>query len=450
MPDATNDKPKGVCFAIMGFGKKTDFETGRTLDLDKTYKNIIKPAAEDAGLECIRADEIIHSGVIDVPMYEQLLNADVVVADLSTSNKNAFYELGIRHALRPYTTIIIAEDGMKAFPFDLNHVIVRQYHHLGEDIGYSEVMRFRADLTKAIKEILATHPPKNDSPIYTFFNELTPPALPAKEPRRMRGGMVAEDRAKSLNATPEIFRGGADATPTYNTLMQLVEEAEAGDDFKAAKTLLARIRDIRKAADPARPEDPTVVQRHARATYKSKEPTPLAAYRDAMEILSVLEPETTNDTETLGLWGAIQKNCWNETHERPYLDQAIRAYSRGFYLRNDYYNGINFAFLLNVRAANAASKEEAIADFVQAKRIREEVLKICEPLLARDELSKKEKYWVRASMAEAYAGLGDETNAKVKLDEANAYDPLPWMKDTTDKQLTALKGFLANSPLQNA
>src|SRR4026207_1554588 len=165
---------KGTCFVVMGFGKKTDFETGRTLDLDKSYKNIIKPAVVAAGLECTRADEIPHSGVIDVPMYERLLMADVVIADLSTSNKNAFYELGVRHALRPYTTIIIAEDGMKAFPFDLNHVIVRQYHHLGEDIGYSEVMRFRADLTKAIKEILTNSPPKNDSPIYAFINDLTP------------------------------------------------------------------------------------------------------------------------------------------------------------------------------------------------------------------------------------------------------------------------------------
>jgi len=35
---------KGTCFVVMGFGKKTDFETGRTLDLDKTYKGIIKDA----------------------------------------------------------------------------------------------------------------------------------------------------------------------------------------------------------------------------------------------------------------------------------------------------------------------------------------------------------------------------------------------------------------------
>src|SRR5687767_12034404 len=174
-----SEKPRGTCFVVMGFGKKTDFETGRTLDLDKTYRNIIKPAAQAARLECIRADEIVHSGIIDVPMYDQLLNADVVVADLSTSNKNAFYELGVRHALRPFTTVVIAEDGIKTFPFDVSHVAVRQYHHLGEDIGFEEVMRFREQLTKAIKEIFNKDPRAKDSPVYTFLNDLTPPAMAA-------------------------------------------------------------------------------------------------------------------------------------------------------------------------------------------------------------------------------------------------------------------------------
>jgi hypothetical protein len=53
-----------VCFVIMGFGKKIDLATGRELDLDKTYQNIIKPAVTDAGYECERTDEILHSGVI--------------------------------------------------------------------------------------------------------------------------------------------------------------------------------------------------------------------------------------------------------------------------------------------------------------------------------------------------------------------------------------------------
>src|SRR5678815_3829064 len=132
--------PEGTCFVVMGFGKKTDYQSGRTLDLDKSYRNIIKPAVEEAGLKCIRADEIKHSGLIDVPMYEHLLKADIVVADLSTSNCNACYELGVRHALRPYTTIIIAESQFK-FPFDLGHIVIRQYKHLGEDVGFAEVMR---------------------------------------------------------------------------------------------------------------------------------------------------------------------------------------------------------------------------------------------------------------------------------------------------------------------
>src|SRR5262245_52578987 len=96
-----------TCFVIMGFGEKTDFQSNpqRVLNLNKTYEYIIEPAVKEAGLTCVRADRIIHSTVIDKPMYENLLSADVVVADLSTSNLNAIYELGVRHALRPSTTI---------------------------------------------------------------------------------------------------------------------------------------------------------------------------------------------------------------------------------------------------------------------------------------------------------------------------------------------------------
>src|SRR5690606_3215506 len=148
-------------------GKKTDFETGRVLDLDKSYRNMIKPAVEAAGIKCIRADEIVHSGLIDAPMYEQLLNADVVVADLSTSNKNALYEFVDRHSIRPFTTVVICEDGIKTFPFDISHVAVRQYHHLGEDIGFEEVIRFRKQLTNAITQIMSKDPREKDSPVYT-------------------------------------------------------------------------------------------------------------------------------------------------------------------------------------------------------------------------------------------------------------------------------------------
>lgn len=138
----TSEKTERKCFVIMGFGIKTDFATGRKLDLNKSYKLLIKPVVEKKGLKCIRADEILHSGSIDFQMYKELYEADLVIADLSTANVNAFYELGIRHAFRKHTTIIISEDKY-AYPFDLNHIKITSYTHLGEAIDYEEVLRFQ-------------------------------------------------------------------------------------------------------------------------------------------------------------------------------------------------------------------------------------------------------------------------------------------------------------------
>ena len=162
-----------TCFVIQGFGKKTDFTDGRVLDLDASYA-IIKEAVEAAGLACIRADEIAHSGTIDVPMYQYLHQADLVIADLSTYNINAAFELGVRYGLRARATIIVAEEQFKN-PFDVGHIAIRRYKHLGEDIGAKEAKRFRDDLKQAIGDIMAKG--ATDSPVYTFLQELTPPGM---------------------------------------------------------------------------------------------------------------------------------------------------------------------------------------------------------------------------------------------------------------------------------
>ena len=108
---------KKTCFVIIGFGPKVDHETGRTLDLDKTFTKLIQPVFTDLNFDCFRAKEIRHTGIIDFPMYEWIYKADIVVADISTLNANAIYELGVRHALRPYTTIVISENQLK-YPFE--------------------------------------------------------------------------------------------------------------------------------------------------------------------------------------------------------------------------------------------------------------------------------------------------------------------------------------------
>ncbi|MGH9929595.1 MAG: tetratricopeptide repeat-containing protein [Pyrinomonadaceae bacterium] len=460
MSSATSEKSKGKCFVVMGFNKKTDFESGRTLDLDKSYRNMIKPAVEAAGLECVRADEIVHSGLIDVPMYQQLLEADVVVADVSTSNRNAYYELGVRHALRPYTTVVICEDGAKTPPFDINHIVIRQYHHLGEDIGFDEAMRFRGELTKAIVDIWEKAPEeKQDSPVYRFIERLTPPSVAAEA----AGNATAA--ALKAGATPRLkaddVPGDETMTKTHSMLMQQVDEAQKRGDFVTAKTLLSSIRQMMKLQAPAKPEDPYIVQRLALVSYKSKFPTEQEGLQEARELLKTMDPATSNDTETLGLWGAVHKRLWYLTKDRTNLDEAVRGYARGFYLRNDYYNGINLAYVLNERAAaEAAEPAEAITDFILARRVRKEVLQICEAGLADNSISTSDaseqareqyqnsKYWVLATMAEACFGLGDDAKGEEWLAKANAAASKPWMQGTTNEQIAKLKSLLADSPLK--
>ncbi len=413
------------CFVVMGFGEKTDYKTSRVLDLDKTYKHIIKKAVEDAGLVCIRADEIPHSGTIDVPMYEQLLDADLVIADLSASNLNAVYELGIRHALKPYTTIVIAEDQF-ASPFDVNHILIRTYRHDGKALDIDVVEKFRAELKDAIQAIMSNN--RVDSPVYTFL-PLTPPARGAAPP---------------APSAPAPTTGVAAAQQTsLAALMEGVREAKRDKDFPTAIALL-------KSARKIAPNDAFVAQQLALCTYKSKRPDEAKALEDARTILAELDPLHSNNAETLGLWGAIHKRMFALSKDRKALDAAVFAYEKGYRLLADYYNGINWAFLLNMRA-HVSEPADAIADFVLARRTREDVLKICTEkfdALKDSEETREERYWLLATMAEAALGVGDEALSAQYLDQAAKLAAGTWMADSTNEQLPALRAYLADSPLK--
>jgi hypothetical protein len=130
--------------------------------------------------------------------------------------------------------------------------------------------------------------------------------------------------------------------------------------------------------------------------------------------------------------------------DRNALDIAITAYERGFYLKNDYYNGINFAYLLNVRAA-ASTGDDAVADRVWASRIRMQVIPICETLLKEPELKPAERYWITATMAEACYGVGDQTRYENLMADARAIAPESWMVTSTLEQIAKLKDLLLNA-----
>src|SRR5918995_63982 len=106
-----------ICFALMPFGQKRDI-TGTLINFDSIYKALIAPSIEEAGLQPLRADEEVAGGIIHKPMFERLILCEYAVADLTTANANVFYELGVRHAVRPWSTVLLFAEQSR-LPFDV-------------------------------------------------------------------------------------------------------------------------------------------------------------------------------------------------------------------------------------------------------------------------------------------------------------------------------------------
>jgi hypothetical protein len=377
---------------------------------------------------------IIHSTVIDKPMYENLLDADVVVADLSTSNANAIYELGVRHALKPTTTIVIAENNF-SFPFDLNHLSILKYEHLGKEIGYGEVLRVKEALKQKLVELVERR--EVDSPVYLFLPSLT---------RAERAAALAM-AAPAPSSAPMDDKSFADLMDSFRRAKAAVKRSS---DWIKPIAFLERLRTMQ-------PQDPYVLQQLALATYKSELPDKLTALRDAKSILAPLAPTTSADAETVGLWGAVHKRLWEEGHDPADLDQGISAYERGFFLKNDYYNGINYAFMLDVRASLSAG-DDAVADRVLARRVRTRVLDICEEKTKAGNVLGDDPFWVGATKVEALFGLGRKQEAETlkrsvvteerqRLQAAGGNaNEADWKEKTLNEQLVKLDKLLPNAP----
>lgn len=390
----TNDN-RPVCFVVMGFGKKTDYETGRTLDLDATYNAIISLAATAEGLRCIRSDEIVHSGLIDVSMYEMLLRAELVIADISTGNVNAVYELGVRHALRPHATIIMKEDVGRLY-FDLDHSNTFQYEHLGKDIGHSEAIRAQTALRSLIQKAMAS--PKTDSPVYTYLPGLQQPRMTESEYSQLL------DEAEAVQEK-------------LSALIQSGQQAFKDSLIDCAVKAFA-------AAAQMKPGEPYLVQQLALATYKAGKPSRLDALIEGLRIIDQLGPDKSNDPETLGITGAIRKRLWQETGDLAQLDAAIRYYGRGFEVTRDYYNGENLAVCYDFRSELQIDQAEAQYDALSARKIRSATIDILTNLITSPSFDQRsDTIWIYATLANCLFALN--RNEEAQQYEKSFFDLLP-------------------------
>jgi len=420
-------------FVVTGFGNKTDHSTGRVLNLDKTYEQLIRPACDKVNVNCFRAIDANLTGSIDSIMYRWIYEADIVIADLSTLNPNVFYELGVRHAQRPNTTIIIAESVlMQKIPFDLSSFVIHPYEHAGEEINAKERERFVNHLSDVLEKIIAAEQrrrdaaPKvrreSDSPVFTFLAGMTPPAYDAETYVKPPAYIPPLQRQKKKAKEGDSLASVIDAA----------EAAKKSNNFPEAIRLFRHAIEMQTEGKPDKKPDVFLAQRLALVTYKEGErrdpdghidnKNVIAALNEAEDILAkYCAPKISNDPETLGLCGAINKRLFDLTDDLEYLDRAIRFYERGFYVKQDYYNGINVAYLYTRRANLLPERFDAIVSYGHANMIRQNVAQICQELIEDEEgfASRGDKQWVYMTLGEAYQGLGqtsDEERLGRKID----------------------------------
>ena len=150
-----------------------------------------------------------------------------------------------------------------------------------------------------------------------------------------------------------------------------------------------------------------VTQQLALATYKSKSPSTREALDAGLQIIEKLDPDDSNDTETLGIAGAIRKRLWDDDKNRTHLDKAIKYYGRGFNILRDYYNGENYALCLDIRSDLQENKEDSLYDAMTAKRVRKDIVEELQKEFASDQYQdRSDKLWMNATMANSLLALG--------------------------------------------
>jgi hypothetical protein len=145
---ATHENKRKLCFVVGPIGP---VGSPTRVHADWLLQGTIQPVFEatfsDFSVE--RADKIALPGMIDSQVIVRLLDAELVIADMSLANVNAFYEMGIRHmAQKPIIHMYL--EGSE-IPFD-----VKLYRAIPFSITHPDHLRTAQDnLRNAITEAVA-------------------------------------------------------------------------------------------------------------------------------------------------------------------------------------------------------------------------------------------------------------------------------------------------------
>ncbi len=435
-----------LCFVLMPFGVKRD-PTGRPdIDFNRIYEQAIAPGVRDAGLDPLRADEEVTAGIIHSAMFERLLLCDYAVADLTTANANVFYELGVRHAARPRTTLMIFASH-HPIPFDVN-MLRAEVYALGEQncFGAKEAGALRERIAKRFRELraIAVKDAKPDSPLPLVEGYLFPDIARLKtdvfrdrveysktkksELAAVRALGASADAASKLRAVEDSL-GPFDGVES-GVLIDLFLSYRASKADAAMIDLYARLPETLKRTVLVREQFAFALNREAE---RQKAPEKRLLRERAVAVLRELIEERGASSETCGLLGRIHKDLWKEAKAEKspatagHLKAAVKEYVRGFESDwRDAYPGINAVTLLDIEGSSNARVERdrllPVVKFAVEQRLR----------------GKSPDYWDHATLIEL-AVLGRERpRAEIALGDALASVREPWEPESTADNLAMI------------
>jgi len=415
-----------LCFVLMPFGRKPG-AGGAIIDFDAVYREFIAPAIRDAGLDPLRADEEQAGGMIHKPMYERLILCDYAVADLTTANANVFYELGLRHGIKPSSTVMVFSAG-SALPFDVMPLRGLPYA-LGPEGAPSNTATDCAALTKLL---VAARDGIPDSPVFQMVDGF-PDIQRLKTDvfrERVNYSRDMKDRLQAARSkgVDELAAIETKLAQSYGGLV----DTEAGvvvDLFLSYRAVKAwhRMIELVPRISAALAATPLIQEQLGFALNRA------GRSADAERVLHAVITTRGPSSETCGLLGRVYKDRWERAAAagekmaaRGWLKRAIDTYLQGFEADwRDAYPGINAVTLMEFQ------------DPPDPRRV--DLIPVVRYAVLRRVAAGRPDYWDHATLLEIAVLAADESAASQALCDALAAVREIWEPETTANNVKLIR-----------
>jgi tetratricopeptide (TPR) repeat protein len=419
-----SDGMKPLCFVLMPFGRKVN-STGQVIDFDAIYQGVIAPAVKAAGLEGLRADEEQVGGTIHKPMYERLMLCEFAVADVTGANPNVYYELGIRHAIRPRSTVIIFAEGT-LLPFDI--ALLRGIPYRLDSTG--KLVNPKKDIQNIVQRLRTAHEdPHDDSPIFTLIDD-----MPRVEVDREKTDLFRDRVNSSRNFKSRLLAArqeGVEALRKLAAELPPIPQAEAGivvELFLSFRAVKADQEMVDLYARMSRALQRTRIIQEQLAFALNR----LGRADEAERVLKQTIAQFGQSSETNGLLGRVYKDRWESAKRegraleaRAFLKHAIEAYRTGFESDwRDPYPGVNAVTLMEL----LDKSDPAQADILPVVRYA-----------ALQRVKAKGDYWDHATLLELAVLARNTEEAQEYCGTALAGLREVWEPETTARNLRLIR-----------